>query len=468
MLPFLANRTPTLEPKTKVVVRRLPPTLPKDVFETTIAKWLSAINWLSYVPGKIARTKAKVTVFSRAYLNFSNTDALLDFYSEYNGHVFVDAKGRSHFSSPSASHTMDLSKLDTLSCLELKQKLKLDRRIDNATRCVVEFALFQQCLSNLARDVKPDRRLNTLDDDEEYLAFLDALNNPEPAPSPNDTADPIASAAKITSTPLLEHLRALKAAKDKNKVVAKKSFVTPEVKSKRALKREKHGLLAERKTGGAPCLPKSAGGFSATEKNSIMTPYSSKSKLSTGVTLCEGDAELARKKAKKKEKAKAKIQRAKNVEFKLEEAKHNTNKEQKALKMDKEQFPVLGAVKPTSTPSLAVMAPAKETPKPQATTGKTKSGLSITIIKKSTDASPPVVTQILKSPRSHEFSSQSAQLAKQQKRNTLTPSPALNPTSSSTSNVNSNSSRLTFEGGHRPPHSGRGRGYRGRGRGQEI
>lgn len=39
-------------------------------------------------------SKAKENDLSRAYLNFVNIPALLEFYKAYDGHVFIDSKGK--------------------------------------------------------------------------------------------------------------------------------------------------------------------------------------------------------------------------------------------------------------------------------------------------------------------------------------------------------------------------------------
>eukprot|EP00842_Homolaphlyctis_polyrhiza_P004164 jgi/Hompol1/4749/HPOL_003844-RA len=73
--------------------------------------------------GILSKTLAKEHILSRAYLNFTHTDTLLDFCKAYDGHVFVDAKGTEH-------------------------------------RAVVEFAPFQRVAK---KPRPPDARMNTLE-----------------------------------------------------------------------------------------------------------------------------------------------------------------------------------------------------------------------------------------------------------------------------------------------------------------
>ncbi|ORX42101.1 RNA-binding domain-containing protein [Piromyces finnis] len=85
-----------LKARTKVIVRRLPPNLPEEVFYDSINEWLENITWKSYYPGKLSKSKAKENVFSRAYLNFKNIETLIEFFKEYDGHMFIDSKGNEY------------------------------------------------------------------------------------------------------------------------------------------------------------------------------------------------------------------------------------------------------------------------------------------------------------------------------------------------------------------------------------
>ncbi|KAJ1565912.1 hypothetical protein HK096_007008 [Nowakowskiella sp. JEL0078] len=182
--------------RAKVVVRRLPPNLPEEVFKKSVEKWLSDVEWFSFFPGKLSQSKGKEHLLSRAYLNFSTAEILLDFYQSYNGHVFLDSKG-------------------------------------NENRAVVELAPNQR-LPKAKK--KPDTRVNTIDQDPEFLEFLESLKEPIPEAKPSDTgessidklekkltiqqqqfiqqqqSDALGSSISTKSTPLLDDLRAKKAA----------------------------------------------------------------------------------------------------------------------------------------------------------------------------------------------------------------------------------------------------------------
>ncbi|KAI8805010.1 Smg-4/UPF3 family-domain-containing protein [Cladochytrium replicatum] len=137
----------------------------------------------------------KESLLSRAYLNFKSPETLIEFFNAYDGHLFVDSKG-----------------------IE--------------SRALVELAPFQR----ISRKKKPDPRMNTIDQDPEYMAFVEAINNPEAAASnistgegsldklekklmtqqqqfiAEQTAAVSGGLEKPKSTPLLDHLRAKKLA----------------------------------------------------------------------------------------------------------------------------------------------------------------------------------------------------------------------------------------------------------------
>ncbi|KAI9094848.1 Smg-4/UPF3 family-domain-containing protein [Phlyctochytrium arcticum] len=173
----------------KIVIRRLPPNLPVDSFKNTVEKWLPDTDWWTYVPGKLASSQAKINVFSRAYMNFKTVETLLDFCAQYNAHTFVDSRGSEY-------------------------------------RAVVEFAPYQKTPK---KKRKLDPRMNTIDQDPDYLAFLKSLEAEDDAATngvsnelQNGDKDANMGTSAMTgvvggpnspkTTPLLEALRIKKAA----------------------------------------------------------------------------------------------------------------------------------------------------------------------------------------------------------------------------------------------------------------
>ncbi|SCV69277.1 BQ2448_2297 [Microbotryum intermedium] len=199
----------------KVVVRRLPPALPEPVFWSSVASWValppdltaappvstSAVNtgvdsvvWAQYRPGKVRARHDKDDTHSRAYLSFKSPEALIAFHHAYDGWNFKARTGEPQ-TNPLFGGDLQLRSRLTRSMLA-----PLPGQV---TRAVVEFAPYQntRSVSN-----KRDPRQGTIEQDPDFIAFQDALANPK--------VPQVELPAKITptSTPLLDHLRARKAA----------------------------------------------------------------------------------------------------------------------------------------------------------------------------------------------------------------------------------------------------------------
>ena len=136
-----------MDDKLKVVVRRLPPVLTKQTFTETLPENLQ-VNWQYWVQGKPAKTPAKEHCHSTAYLSFQDTDSLLAFYKAYNNHLFIDGKG-----------------------LKIILSLKFGN-IGHESHAIVELAPYQK-IPKPRRKVDP--LLNTIEDDPDYLAYLESL-----------------------------------------------------------------------------------------------------------------------------------------------------------------------------------------------------------------------------------------------------------------------------------------------------
>lgn len=167
----------------KVVVRRLPPNLPEDVFWDSVKPWANddTVQWRSFVAGKISKRTIKENVPSRAYITFKTHESVALFSREYDGHIFRDKSGRE-------------------------------------TAAVVEFAPYQKIPPT---EVKHDKYKDTLLRDAHYTHWLDELENVKKL-SEQDTLEAYKSGAneqelKPKTTPLLE---ALKAEKERAKEAA--------------------------------------------------------------------------------------------------------------------------------------------------------------------------------------------------------------------------------------------------------
>ncbi|XP_024390724.1 uncharacterized protein [Physcomitrium patens] len=169
--------------RTKVSVRHLPPSLAWAVFQDQIAvKYAGTYTWWSYHPGKSSH---KRQVYSRAYINFKKPEDVIDFYEDFNGHVFVNERGAQY-------------------------------------KALVEYAPYQRVPKPRS---KKDVREGTISTDPEYLAFVEQLAKPaEYLPSAEvqlerkeaEKASNLASGTSkdaVVVTPLMEYVRSRRAAK---------------------------------------------------------------------------------------------------------------------------------------------------------------------------------------------------------------------------------------------------------------
>ncbi|KAG1886781.1 Smg-4/UPF3 family-domain-containing protein [Suillus subluteus] len=175
-----ANATERL----KTIVRRLPPNLPEEIFWQSVQTWVTddSVTWKVFHAGKLRKRANQENVPSRAYIAFKNEEVLATFSREYDGHLFRDKAG-------------------------------------NESQAVVEFAPFQKIPSEKK---KPDARNATIDKDEDYVSFLETLNNAEKSEHVSLEALIAASQppAAPKTTPLLEALKAEKSAqKDKEAIL---------------------------------------------------------------------------------------------------------------------------------------------------------------------------------------------------------------------------------------------------------
>ncbi|ORX57498.1 hypothetical protein DM01DRAFT_322496 [Hesseltinella vesiculosa] len=217
-------------PKTKVIVRRLPPNLPEDVFMNVVQKWIGddAVDYKMYIPGKLSTSKSKESTFSRAYFHMKTMDAVIAFHQGFDGHIFMDSRG-------------------------------------NESRAVVEFAPYQ----GVPKEPKtPDSRQGTIEEEPDYIKFLENLETEKETASASAepvegsthlerlenrlaymTAQSLAQeqANKPKTTPLLEHLRAIKAAKSGVKAKKKRAQKEKAAAIKKAAKDEPGDDKADKK-----------------------------------------------------------------------------------------------------------------------------------------------------------------------------------------------------------------------------
>ncbi|KXN89741.1 Regulator of nonsense transcripts UPF3 [Leucoagaricus sp. SymC.cos] len=214
----------------KVVVRRLPPNLPEDIFWQSVSNWVTeeSVSWKAYYSGKPRKRANKENVPSRAYIAFKTPDHLLVFGREYDGHKFVDKAG-------------------------------------NESYAVVEYAPYQKVPGEKK---KPDSRHATIKKDEDYISFIESLKAPS-------TTEPVSIETLIASTrppsppkttPLLEALKVEKQAqKDKEAIIRNHAHYKDLLKGSSAKEEKRKAARAAEaavaagkkgKKGGVPLPPK--------------------------------------------------------------------------------------------------------------------------------------------------------------------------------------------------------------------
>uniref|UniRef100_A0A0W0FBB7 UPF3 domain-containing protein n=1 Tax=Moniliophthora roreri TaxID=221103 RepID=A0A0W0FBB7_MONRR len=155
--------------KLKIVIRRLPPNLPEDIFWQSVQNWVTddTVTWKVYYRGKFRSRLNKENVPSRAYVAFKTEEQLTTFHREYDGHA------------------------------------------------VVEFAPYQKVPSDKK---KADARNATIEQgilvvDEDYISFVQSLNQLTTEPTSIEVLIAASQAPpQPKTTPLLEALKAEKTA----------------------------------------------------------------------------------------------------------------------------------------------------------------------------------------------------------------------------------------------------------------
>ncbi|EIW71527.1 hypothetical protein TREMEDRAFT_60453 [Tremella mesenterica DSM 1558] len=162
---------PSVPPhRTKLVIRRLPPTLPEEIFWTSVSQWVDeSCVWRRYVKGKAADGGERAR-YSRAYCLLPDEQAVI-FRTDFNGHVYRSKAGEEY-------------------------------------QALVEPAPLQKTPNKLK---KIDVRQGTVETDPDYISFINALSgSPEPPPEVTAVA-PVPPPTE--TTPIIDAIREKKALK---------------------------------------------------------------------------------------------------------------------------------------------------------------------------------------------------------------------------------------------------------------
>ncbi|KAF2813337.1 uncharacterized protein BDZ99DRAFT_486607 [Mytilinidion resinicola] len=185
--PAAAPRGPSAKaaaPRLKLVLRRLPPGLTKAEFEAALGDdWklgAGKVDWLLYKAGKISKDLAKPSRPSRAYLKVT---------SQENATALSDLVRHASFND-AANSARDAALIGPPT---------------------LEFAPNSRAPGGRRRN---DARQGLIDQDPEFKDFLESLTNPVTKPETNGEGAS-EKPDKVTTTPLIEHIREKKANKDK-------------------------------------------------------------------------------------------------------------------------------------------------------------------------------------------------------------------------------------------------------------
>ncbi|KNG87154.1 nonsense-mediated mRNA decay protein Upf3 [Aspergillus nomiae NRRL 13137] len=173
-------------PRLKLLVRRLPPGLTQAEFETAVGpEWkigAGKIDWIQYKPGKVSKDPAKPSRPSRAYVHVVSSDHIIPFSNKVRQVSFTDA--RNTFNDPILLGPPS-----------------------------VEYAPYAKIPGSR---VRKDARQGTIDQDPDFIAFLESLTQPiTKPPTVENTTDADEKKETVTTTPLVQYIKEKKANKAK-------------------------------------------------------------------------------------------------------------------------------------------------------------------------------------------------------------------------------------------------------------
>jgi regulator of nonsense transcripts 3 len=195
-IPASVRAPPAPKPpaaRLKLEIRRLPPGLTLLEFEEALGEeWKlgkGRVDWREYRQGK-AKNVSKMPELSRCYVHLVKEDLVREFEAKFLGVTFRDKAGTWKNNASGGAPMLGFA---------MNQRVPLQQGKQRA---------------------RADNRQGTIDQDAEYMAFLEAETQPIPKASAIDSAnaekkDEEGGKVKVKSTPLIEDLRERKANKAK-------------------------------------------------------------------------------------------------------------------------------------------------------------------------------------------------------------------------------------------------------------
>ncbi|KAJ6782190.1 hypothetical protein PWT90_03695 [Aphanocladium album] len=179
----------------KLVLRRLPPGMTEveclNILGETWALGKGKVDWFSFIPGKISTDPSKPSRPARAYIHLTKKDDMLALSEVVRSATWEDAKNSFTNAALVGPPSLELSSY---------------KKVPSSKK-------------------RTDARQGTIDQDPEFMAFLEGLANPVPLrdnAEMEDGEDATKGEVKVTTTPLVEYLKEKKASKSKESSSGKK------------------------------------------------------------------------------------------------------------------------------------------------------------------------------------------------------------------------------------------------------
>ncbi|XP_022919829.1 regulator of nonsense transcripts 3B-like [Onthophagus taurus] len=204
------------KPSTKVIVRRLPPSMTLEEFQTQVSP-LPDYDYMYTVKGDMSLGENS---FSRVYINFCNTEDIFMFKEKFDNYVFVDGKGHEY-------------------------------------AAVVEFASFQKIPKKRGKP-RPDPKLATIESDPTYIDFVESLKRqPNQDEKVEFSYQPSADNKNDGSTPLLDYIKQRKLDRLKSREEKREERRRREIERKKIREEEKRKRFEENSPGKAVTIKQS-------------------------------------------------------------------------------------------------------------------------------------------------------------------------------------------------------------------
>ncbi|KAK2598007.1 hypothetical protein QQS21_005844 [Conoideocrella luteorostrata] len=208
--PARPSRSKAQNEGEKLVIRRLPPAMTQEECASILGPdWevlKGKVDWFSYVPGKVSTEYATPEEYIPSLLHWLTALHL----------------SPSKPSRPSRAYLHLVRKDDIMPLSEIVRSSTWEDAKATFTNPVLigppvlEFSVYKKVAGTKRRT---DARQGTIDQDPEFMSFLEALANPTPMRESIDVEDLDDAAkveTKVTSTPLVEYLKEKKASKGKD------------------------------------------------------------------------------------------------------------------------------------------------------------------------------------------------------------------------------------------------------------